>query len=105
MRTLAITENMSADGSIEFLGDWFDQTDQGADLTAELQRQSAEEEVLLLGRLRERRGAARLPVGLSLRQGQAAVPASSASSRSYSAASWPIRRSSPSATAKLTAST
>ena len=27
MRTLAITQNMSADGSIEFLGDWFDPTD------------------------------------------------------------------------------
>ena len=26
MRTLAITENMSADGSLEFLGDWFDPT-------------------------------------------------------------------------------
>ena len=28
MRTLAITQNMSADGSIELLGDWFDPGDQ-----------------------------------------------------------------------------
>ncbi|MDX6371997.1 MAG: hypothetical protein QOD98_985 [Nocardioidaceae bacterium] len=50
MRTLAITQNMSADGSIEFLGDWFDPTDQAEDLAAEIQRQSEQEEILLLGR-------------------------------------------------------
>jgi dihydrofolate reductase len=50
MRTLAITENMSADGSIEFLGEWFDPTDQGDDLTAEARRQSEHEAYLLLGR-------------------------------------------------------
>ena len=50
MRTLAITQNMSADGSIEFLGDWFDPTDQGEDLTAEVRRQSEREDYLLLGR-------------------------------------------------------
>ncbi len=50
MRTLAITQNMSADGSIEFLGDWFDPTDQADDLAAEVRRQSEAEEFLLLGR-------------------------------------------------------
>jgi dihydrofolate reductase len=50
MRTLAITQNMSADGSIEFLGDWFDPTDQGDDLVAEIRRQSEREDYLLLGR-------------------------------------------------------
>ena len=50
MRTLAITQNMSADGSIEFLGDWFDPTDQSEDLAAEVRRQSEQEDYLLLGR-------------------------------------------------------
>jgi dihydrofolate reductase len=50
MRTLAITQNMSADGSIEFLGDWFDPTHQSEDLAAEVRRQSEQEEILLLGR-------------------------------------------------------
>jgi dihydrofolate reductase len=50
MRTLAITQNMSTDGSVEFLGDWFDPTVQAADLNAELMRQSEAEDVLLLGR-------------------------------------------------------
>ena len=45
MRTLAITQNMSADGSIEFLGDWFDPTDQAEDLAAEVPRQSDDEDV------------------------------------------------------------
>ena len=50
MRTLAITENMSADGSIEFLGDWFNPIDQDEELAAEVRRQSEQEEILLLGR-------------------------------------------------------
>jgi dihydrofolate reductase len=50
MRTLAITQNMSADGSIEFVGDWFDPTDHTEDLNAEVMRQSEAEDVLLLGR-------------------------------------------------------
>ena len=50
MRTLAITQNMSADGSIEFLGDWFDPSDATEDLNAEVMRQSEAEDVLLLGR-------------------------------------------------------
>jgi dihydrofolate reductase len=50
MRTLAITQNVSADGSPEFLGDWFDPTAAAPDLNAELMRQSEAEDVLLLGR-------------------------------------------------------
>jgi dihydrofolate reductase len=50
MRTLAITENMSADGSIELLGDWFDPSDQDEELAAELRRQSEQEDIVLLGR-------------------------------------------------------
>src|SRR3954452_2221581 len=50
MRTLAITQNLSADGSPEFLGDWFDPGDQAEDLAAEVRRQSETEDYLLLGR-------------------------------------------------------
>ncbi len=50
MRTLAITQNMSADGSPEFLGDWFDPTAHAHDLNEEVMRQSEAEDVLLLGR-------------------------------------------------------
>jgi dihydrofolate reductase len=50
MRTLAITQNMTVDGSIEFLDSWFDPTAQDDDLAAEIGRQSAAEDVLLLGR-------------------------------------------------------
>jgi dihydrofolate reductase len=50
MRTLAITQNLSADGSPEFLGDWFDPTAHAPDLNAEVLRQTEAEEVLLLGR-------------------------------------------------------
>jgi len=50
MRTLAITQNMTVDGSIEFLDSWFDPTAQDGELAAEIGRQSGEEDVLLLGR-------------------------------------------------------
>ena len=50
MRTLAITQNLSADGSPEFLGDWFDPTAHAPDLNEEVLRQSEREDVLLLGR-------------------------------------------------------
>ena len=50
MRTLAITQNVSADGSPEFLGDWFDPTTHAPDLNHEVLRQSEAEDVLLLGR-------------------------------------------------------
>jgi dihydrofolate reductase len=54
MRTLAITENITVDGSIEMLEDWFDPTRQGdtdkGDLLEEERRQGSEADALLLGR-------------------------------------------------------
>jgi dihydrofolate reductase len=54
MRTLAITQNVTLDGSIEFLDDWFDPQARGlgdmADLQEEVQRQSAASDALLTGR-------------------------------------------------------
>lgn len=54
MRTLAITQNVTLDGRIEMLGDWFDEQQQGApdqtDMLAEQQRQAAESDALLVGR-------------------------------------------------------
>jgi dihydrofolate reductase len=54
MRTLAITQNVTLDGSIEFLDDWFDPQARGlgdmADLQAEVQRQSSASDAMLLGR-------------------------------------------------------
>ena len=52
MRTLAITQNITVDGSIELLGDWFEPQGQGdsSDLLAELHRQDRESDALVLGR-------------------------------------------------------
>jgi dihydrofolate reductase len=50
MRTLAITQNITLDGSIEMLGDWFDPNDQDPGLIEETRLQSAKEDALLLGR-------------------------------------------------------
>ncbi|CAM3624783.1 dihydrofolate reductase family protein [Tsukamurella ocularis] len=50
MRTLAITQNITLDGRVEMLGDWFDPTDQPSDLLAEIQRQDATCDAVLLGR-------------------------------------------------------
>lgn len=54
MRTLAITQNITVDGSIEILGDWFSPQSQAdvdnSDLLEELHRQSSEGDALLLGR-------------------------------------------------------
>lgn len=54
MRTLAITQNITVDGSIEMLGDWFDPQSQGdtdnADLLEELTREDEESAGLVLGR-------------------------------------------------------
>jgi dihydrofolate reductase len=54
MRTLAITQNITVDGSIEMLGDWFDPQGQGdtdnSDLLEELHRQDGDTDALLLGR-------------------------------------------------------
>ena len=52
MRTLAITQNITVDGSIEMLGDWFDPQGQAdtSDLLEELHRQDRETDGLLVGR-------------------------------------------------------
>ena len=43
MRTLAVTQNITLDGSIEMLGDWFDPRRQDdADLLEEMHRQDSE---------------------------------------------------------------
>jgi dihydrofolate reductase len=53
MRTLAITQNVTVDGSIEMLGDWFDRQGQGdtdnSDLLDEIHRQDSEADALLVG--------------------------------------------------------
>lgn len=54
MRKLVITENITVDGSIEMLGDWFNPQGQGdvdnSDLLAEMHRQEREADALLVGR-------------------------------------------------------
>jgi dihydrofolate reductase len=54
VRTLAITQNITLDGSIEMLGDWFDPQGQGgvdnSDLLEELHRQDSEADAFLAGR-------------------------------------------------------
>lgn len=54
MRTLAITQNVTLDGSIEMLGNWFDAQGQGdvdqSDLLEQLHRESQESDGLLVGR-------------------------------------------------------
>jgi dihydrofolate reductase len=54
LRTLAITQNITIDGSIEMLGDWFDPQGQAgadsSDLLEELHHQDREADGLLVGR-------------------------------------------------------
>jgi hypothetical protein len=54
MRTLAITQNITVDGSIEILGDWFDPQGQAgvdnSDLLDELHRQDSTADGFLVGR-------------------------------------------------------
>lgn len=54
MRTLAITQNITVDGSIEMLGDWFDPQGQAgmdnSDLLEESHRQDGEADGFLVGR-------------------------------------------------------
>jgi dihydrofolate reductase len=52
MRTLAVTQNITLDGSIEMLGDWFDPSGQGDmdDLMAEIHAQDQRADALLVGR-------------------------------------------------------
>jgi len=47
---IVIQQNMTLDGRVEMLDDWFDPGGQDDDLAAELRDQSAREDVLLLGR-------------------------------------------------------
>lgn len=53
MRTLAITQNITVDGSIEMLTDWFDPQRHGAvdmaDVQEENQRQDSQADALLVG--------------------------------------------------------
>jgi dihydrofolate reductase len=50
MRKLVITQNVTVDGSIEMLDDWFDPLSQDEQLLAESHRQDAESDAMLLGR-------------------------------------------------------
>jgi dihydrofolate reductase len=50
MRKLVITQNITLDGSIEMLDDWFDPQLQDEDLLAESHRQDAQADALLVGR-------------------------------------------------------
>ena len=52
MRRLVVTQNITLDGSIEMLGDWFDPQGQGdqSDLREELLRQDSEADGFLVGR-------------------------------------------------------
>ncbi|MGH4023723.1 MAG: dihydrofolate reductase family protein [Pseudonocardiaceae bacterium] len=54
MRTLAITQNITVDGAIEMLGDWFDPQGQAgvdnSDLLEELHRQDSRADGFLVGR-------------------------------------------------------
>jgi dihydrofolate reductase len=50
MRKLVITQNITLDGSIEMLDDWFDPQLQDDDLIEESHRQDAQADALLVGR-------------------------------------------------------
>jgi dihydrofolate reductase len=50
MRKLVITQNITLDGSIEMLDDWFDPQLQDEDVLAESHRQDAQADALLVGR-------------------------------------------------------
>jgi dihydrofolate reductase len=50
MRKLVITENITLDGSIEMLDDWFDPLLQDDDLLEESHRQDSQADALLVGR-------------------------------------------------------
>jgi dihydrofolate reductase len=50
MRTLAITQNVTADGAVEMLGDWFDPTAEDRQVTEAMNRFTERSDALLLGR-------------------------------------------------------
>lgn len=47
---LVITQNVTADGAVEMLTDWFDPSDQDQELAAEMRRQDQRCDAVLLGR-------------------------------------------------------
>ncbi len=47
---LVITQNVTADGAVEMLTDWFDPSDQDQELAAELRRQDESCDAVLLAR-------------------------------------------------------
>jgi len=50
MRTLAITQNITVDGAVEMLDDWFDPADQAPDRAAHNAALSTRSDAILLGR-------------------------------------------------------
>ena len=50
MRTLAVTQNMTIDGRIEMLDDWFEPGDQDTGMVAAMNRIAEAEDDLILGR-------------------------------------------------------
>ncbi|MFC7376478.1 dihydrofolate reductase family protein [Brachybacterium sp. GCM10030268] len=50
MRSLILTQNMTADGSVEMLDDWFDPSEQDPEMLELTQRDSAECDAIVLGR-------------------------------------------------------
>lgn len=50
MRRFVVTRNISLDGCIELLDDWFDPSDQDEELTRWTREQSTREDLLVLGR-------------------------------------------------------
>jgi dihydrofolate reductase len=50
MRRLIVTENITVDGRIEMLDDWFDPAVDSADVQEEMERQGSEADALLVGR-------------------------------------------------------
>lgn len=50
MRTLALTQNITLDGAVEMIGDWFDPQQDDGDQLAEARRQDETADALLLGR-------------------------------------------------------
>ena len=50
MRKLVVTQNITVDGSIEMIGDWFNPAGDNAEQSAELRRLSGRGDALVLGR-------------------------------------------------------
>jgi hypothetical protein len=52
VRRLIVTENVTVDGRIEMLDDWFDPAADSSDVQEEMQRQGSESDAMLVGRCR-----------------------------------------------------